>query len=205
MLAPVSTGRILQWATAVAVTALGLLVIAGWVGHVRWLVLPPYNAVAMVPDTALSFLASGLALLVLGTSWPQRLWTVRILAVALLMFQAVGMLVLLGDVPRLLDFGTGSNWLRDANPFREPLEVDYLHDARALNPDGDWTRWQVPAQMEDLRAKARAEGLWNLFLPDAEPGAGLTALEYAPLAEAMGRSLIARIEISKYQKRNASA
>ncbi len=73
----------------------------------------------------------------------------------------------------------------------EPIEADYLRDARILNPDADWTRWQVPPQMEDLKAKARAEGLWNLFLPDAELGAGLSTLDYAPLAEAMGRSLIA--------------
>ena len=73
----------------------------------------------------------------------------------------------------------------------EPVEAAYLPDARALNVDADWTRWQVPALMEALKARARAEGLWNLFLPDAELGAGLTTLEYAPLAEAMGRSLIA--------------
>lgn len=41
--------------------------------------------------------------------------------------------------------------------------------------------------IDDLKAKARAEGLWNLFLPDNEYGAGLTNLEYAPLAELMGR------------------
>ncbi len=41
--------------------------------------------------------------------------------------------------------------------------------------------------LDELKAKARAEGLWNLFLPDAEYGAGLTNLEYAPLAEIMGR------------------
>jgi len=41
--------------------------------------------------------------------------------------------------------------------------------------------------LDELKAKARAEGLWNLFLPDAEFGAGLTNLEYAPLAEIMGR------------------
>jgi acyl-CoA dehydrogenase len=42
--------------------------------------------------------------------------------------------------------------------------------------------------MEELKAKARAEGLWNLFLPDSELGAGLSNLDYAPLAEIMGRS-----------------
>ena len=52
-------------------------------------------------------------------------------------------------------------------------------------------RWQVPAVMEELKAKARERGLWNLFLPDSEYGAGLTNVEYAPLCEIMGRSPIA--------------
>ncbi|CAM5326843.1 hypothetical protein SSTU70S_04727 [Stutzerimonas stutzeri] len=47
-------------------------------------------------------------------------------------------------------------------------------------------RWQPTAIVEELKAKARAEGLWNLFLPDSELGFGLTNLEYAPLAEIMG-------------------
>jgi acyl-CoA dehydrogenase len=52
------------------------------------------------------------------------------------------------------------------------------------------SRWIIPTIMEDMKARAREAGLWNLFLPDAEYGAGLTNLEYAPLAELMGRSLI---------------
>src|SRR5688572_255596 len=53
------------------------------------------------------------------------------------------------------------------------------------------TRWQIPPIMEELKAKARERGLWNLFLPESERGAGLTNLEYAPLCEIMGRSHIA--------------
>ncbi len=53
------------------------------------------------------------------------------------------------------------------------------------------TRWQVPPILEELKAKARERGLWNLFLPESELGAGLTNLEYAPLCEIMGRSPIA--------------
>jgi acyl-CoA dehydrogenase len=52
-------------------------------------------------------------------------------------------------------------------------------------------RWQPTEIVERLKAKARAAGLWNLFLPDSEYGAGLTNLEYAPLCEIMGRSRMA--------------
>ena len=52
-------------------------------------------------------------------------------------------------------------------------------------------RWHVPPLLESLKAKARAAGLWNLFLPHSGEGAGLNNLDYAPLAERMGRSLIA--------------
>ena len=48
-------------------------------------------------------------------------------------------------------------------------------------------RWQVPPIVEELKAKARAQGLWNLFLPDSDRGAGFSNLEYAPLCEIMGR------------------
>jgi acyl-CoA dehydrogenase len=53
------------------------------------------------------------------------------------------------------------------------------------------TRWEQPPIMDELQAKARAQGLWNLFLPEPEWGAGLTNREYAPLCEVMGRSEIA--------------
>ncbi len=53
--------------------------------------------------------------------------------------------------------------------------------------DGGPTRWVQPPLMEELKARARGEGLWNLFLPESKRGAGLTNLEYAPLCEVMGR------------------
>ena len=52
-------------------------------------------------------------------------------------------------------------------------------------------RWSPTRIVEGLKLKARAAGLWNLFLPDSEHGAGLTNLEYAPLCEMMGRSAMA--------------
>lgn len=52
-------------------------------------------------------------------------------------------------------------------------------------------RWKPTRVIEELKPKARAAGLWNLFLPNDESGAGLTNLEYAPLCEIMGRSVMA--------------
>jgi acyl-CoA dehydrogenase len=57
-----------------------------------------------------------------------------------------------------------------------------------VNPDD---RWRPSEIIEELKPKARAAGLWNLFLPESEDGAGLTNLEYAPLCEIMGRSTMA--------------
>jgi acyl-CoA dehydrogenase len=72
-----------------------------------------------------------------------------------------------------------------------PIEQQHwaeIHDARH---GGDWREWKIPPRVEALKAKAKAQGLWNLFLPDAEWGAGLSVLEYAPIAEETGRSLMA--------------
>src|SRR5918911_906209 len=53
--------------------------------------------------------------------------------------------------------------------------------------EGD--RWQPTRIVEELKKKAREQGLWNLFLPESKAGAGLTNLEYAPICEVMGRIL----------------
>ncbi|MEL6214467.1 MAG: acyl-CoA dehydrogenase [Pseudomonadota bacterium] len=60
---------------------------------------------------------------------------------------------------------------------------DYIENAE--------DRWTIPPIMEQLKAEAKKAGLWNLFLPESDRGAGLTNLEYAPLCEIMGRSPIA--------------
>lgn len=57
--------------------------------------------------------------------------------------------------------------------------------------DSGDSRWVIPPIMEELKDLAKQQQLWNLFLPESDYGAGLTNLEYAPLAELMGRSLIA--------------
>jgi len=80
-------------------------------------------------------------------------------------------------------------WIRRVSDFMDkhvhPAEDVYnqqMADARAKgNP------WIVVPVVEDLKAKAKAQGLWNLFLNESSHGAGLTNLEYAPLAEMMGR------------------
>jgi acyl-CoA dehydrogenase len=67
----------------------------------------------------------------------------------------------------------------------EPAEAAFF----AARDAGD--RWQVPQVVEDLKAEARAAGLWNLFLTESDRGAGLTTVEYAPMAERMGTVVFA--------------
>jgi acyl-CoA dehydrogenase len=67
----------------------------------------------------------------------------------------------------------------DAHIYPNEAEFYRQHDAGG--------RWTIPPLMEELKGKAKAAGLWNLFLPESALGAGLTNLEYAPLCEVMGR------------------
>jgi acyl-CoA dehydrogenase len=66
----------------------------------------------------------------------------------------------------------------------------YPNEKRYFEQIAEGDRWAAVPIAEELKEKARAAGLWNLFLPDSEYGAGLTNLEYAPLCELMGRSPI---------------
>ena len=63
----------------------------------------------------------------------------------------------------------------------------YPNEATFHRQIAEGDRWQPTAIVEELKPKARAAGLWNLFLPESEYGAGLTNVEYAPLCEIMGR------------------
>jgi acyl-CoA dehydrogenase len=64
----------------------------------------------------------------------------------------------------------------------------YPNEAAFRREIADGDRWQPTRVVEELKGKARAAGLWNLFLPESEYGAGLTNTEYAPLCEIMGRA-----------------
>ena len=69
-----------------------------------------------------------------------------------------------------------------------PVERTYQDQ---LVDSSDYRNWKIPPIVEELKAKAKAVGLWNLFLPDADLGAGLNNLDYSPIAELMGISPIA--------------
>jgi acyl-CoA dehydrogenase len=69
-----------------------------------------------------------------------------------------------------------------------PSEPTYFEQ---LAHTDDWRQWRIPPIMEQLKSEAKEAGLWNLFLPDSQHGAGLDNRDYAPLAEIMGRSFIA--------------
>ena len=83
-----------------------------------------------------------------------------------------------------------------AKAYQEQLKVFmdkhvYPNEATFAHQIEEGDRWQPVPIVEELKKKARSEGLWNLFLPESEYGAGLTNLEYTPLCELMGRSPMA--------------
>jgi acyl-CoA dehydrogenase len=69
-----------------------------------------------------------------------------------------------------------------------PNESTYFEQ---LTHSHDYTEWRIPPILEELKAEAKGLGLWNLFLPDEEYGAGLDNRDYAPIAEITGRSFMA--------------
>jgi len=84
----------------------------------------------------------------------------------------------------------GADYLKRVRQFMkeeiEPVEPEYLRELRSLdNP------WVVLPVIEELKAKAKSQGLWNMFLPKSELGAGLSNADYAAIAEETGRSFIA--------------
>lgn len=60
-----------------------------------------------------------------------------------------------------------------------------------LSHDPDYRKWRIPPIMEELKAEAKSQGLWNLYLPDPTRAAGLSNVDYAPIAELMGKSFLA--------------
>ena len=68
-----------------------------------------------------------------------------------------------------------------------PNEQTYLDQLAGTD---DWREWKIPPIMEELKAEAKGLGLWNLFLPDEEYGAGLDNRDYAAVAECTGRSFL---------------
>ncbi len=73
----------------------------------------------------------------------------------------------------------------------EPVEMQIYHEMHEMNPGGDWKNWRLHPLVEKFKGMAKEQGLWNLFLPDADLAQGLSTLEYAPLAEETGRMLFA--------------
>ena len=85
--------------------------------------------------------------------------------------------------PKVRDLQARLSAFMDEHIF--PREREVAQEMEAYRAAGN--PWQPIQVIESLKPKARDAGLWNLFLPQSSHGAGLTNLEYAPLAELMGR------------------
>lgn len=91
--------------------------------------------------------------------------------------------------PKTQEYLTRVHEFMDEHVF--PIEDKVYAEIHEANPDGNWNNWQVHPDITRLKALAKKQGLWNMFLPDAELGQGLTCLEYAPLAEETGKVIFA--------------
>jgi len=73
-----------------------------------------------------------------------------------------------------------------------PVEKRFHEELRSKANGGDWTKWKIPPYVEELKEEAKKIGLWNLFI-DHEGYGGLSNVEYAPLAEEMGKSELSQL------------
>lgn len=89
----------------------------------------------------------------------------------------------------------GKAYLEKTKQFMDneivPIEDDFWKEVHRTCDPEDWTTWKWPKALQTLKAKAKAAGLWNMFLPDEKLGAGLSIQEYAHIAEQTGRSFLA--------------
>jgi len=88
-----------------------------------------------------------------------------------------------------MDFEYSERTMKLQREVEEFMDA-YIYPNEALyyqQLDEGETRWETPPILEELKAKAKSAGLWNLFLPESERGAGLTNMEYTPLCEIMGK------------------
>jgi acyl-CoA dehydrogenase len=90
-----------------------------------------------------------------------------------------------------VDFAFSDKVKKLQQQVQEFMDAHVYPNESVYDDQVEANRWAQPPIMEELKAKARAASLWNLFLPESKHGAGLTNLEYAPLCEIMGRSPIA--------------
>ena len=88
-----------------------------------------------------------------------------------------------------MDFEYSERTMKLRREVEEFMDA-YIYPNEALyyqQLDEGETRWETPPILEELKAKAKSAGLWNLFLPESARGAGLTNMEYTPLCEIMGK------------------
>ena len=88
-----------------------------------------------------------------------------------------------------MDFALSPRTLELSEAVEAFMDAHIYPNEALLHSQIEADRWAQPQIVEDLKVKAKAAGLWNLFLSDADHGAGLTNTQYAPLAEIMGRSV----------------